>query len=226
MWRQEITPCQERLTAPLSLRDANKGLGFHSEEIYGWRTPRLEWNEALFPVLQEYNLLYDCSVEGDAAEEGRNCYWPHTLHEGSPLDNRIPSIADLWEVPAYPFVVPESLHEKVGKSVVTGLDYDIFGAKEYGCHALSGDEFAQILIYTLEQRIAGNRAPMTVGLHSDVYADMKNGEFPGTLSARERQLGVEKFINYALENYGDIVRFSTTVNLLDWLSNPSPLHAK
>ena len=216
---KEILPCQEWLTSEV--------IGVDAKDIKGWRSPRLEWNANLFPALVKHGFLYDCSIESDFENDGTSVYWPFTLDEGHPLQSDVPVVKGFWEMPAYAFHIPQALRGKTANEAsVTGLDYNVWIKKEWGGYELTGPEFTDILIYTLDQRMAGNRAPMLIGLHSDIYTDLhgKNEEYCGTKSARERQLAIEDFIEYAIHTYPDAVRIVPTIAVIEWMRNPQPLH--
>lgn len=190
--------------------------------IYGWRTPRLEWNDNILSLLEENNYLYDCSMEIAGDEEGLEFWWPHTLHNGSPLFDEVTE-HNLWEIPAYKFAIPKHLQgkNKVGSKLMTGLDFNVWAPKAWGGLELTGQDMFDILKYNLDQRIKGNKAPMHIGLHSDNYSSMKNDEFPNA-DNRSRQKAIEDFIIYALRTYPE-VRFVTPKNIIDWMSSPSSL---
>ena len=154
--------------------------------------------------------------------DGTQFYWPFTLHDGSPQHTDAGSFNALWELPAYNYMIPPSLQEVVGDTTITGLDFNILAKKEWGGLAMSGPEFTEILLHTLDLRMQGNRAPFAVGLHSDIYAEQKNSEYPGTANARERQLAIENFLTTARDRYPE-VRIVTAREVLDWMEDPQPL---
>ncbi len=212
---KELLECKELLSSP--------DIGFSDDMIFGWRTPRLEWNNALFSALVQESFLYDCSIETEFSGDGTSEYWPFTLDDGHPQHPEVDQFEGLWEMPAYTFHIPKSLRSKTdNQSVMTGLDFNVWAKKEWGSFQLTGPEFTEILIYTLDQRMKGNRAPMLVGLHSDIYSDMKNEDYPGTKNARERQLAIENFLEYAVNTYPE-VRVVPTKSVIDWMRNPVSL---
>lgn len=223
-YTKELKPTHDFLTKEYSRDVDSLGMGFSADELYGWRTPRLEWNDNLLAVLKENGYIYDCSMELEAEGDGTDFWWPHTLNNGSPAHKEVKKHAGLWEMPAYRFVIPESLRgeEKVGDSIMTGLDYNVWAPRAWGALELSGPEFTEILKYTLDQRMKGNRAPMLVGGHTDIYTEQKNSEYPGTANARARQKAIEDFIDYAVETYPE-VRFVTPKQIIDWMREPAAL---
>lgn len=210
---KEIDSCHSTLT---------KTMKFPAADIIGWRTPRLEWNNALFEALTETGFVYDCSIESDPSEDGTSHYWPHTLNKGTPLSNSVTSHPGMWQLPAYRFVIPEELQAKAGVSVVTGLDYNVWVKKGWGGLELSGPDFTEILKHNLDLRMEGNRCPMLIGLHSDVYSSKKDADYPSSGGAAGRQKAIEDFVEYAEATYPEI-RFVTGLDIIKWMRNPKPL---
>ena len=80
-------------------------------------------------------------------------------------------------------------------------------------------EFLATLKYTLDQRIAGNRAPFMFGAHTDYYSS-KYTAVPNATVA-ERQQAIEEFIDYARAK--PMVRVRSNKEILEWVRNPVPL---
>lgn len=219
---KEVAPCQDLLTKPYSKKNSKLGIGIAKSDIKGWRTPRLEWNDSIFAVIKDQGFLYDCSMELESEGDGTTFWWPHTLHNGSPAHPEVGNHSGLWEMPAYRFVIPNSLREQTGDSIMTGLDYNVWAPKDWGGKELTAPQFTDILKFTLDQRMKGNRAPLLIGLHSEMYAAEKDSECPATGSALNRQKAIEDFVEYALKTYPD-VRFVTPSQIIDWMRNPAPL---
>jgi hypothetical protein len=105
----------------------------------------------------------------------------------------------LWELPAVNFAIhPNDVDfvsgvykRKYGedsgftKGYVGGLDWDMWNHAE-----LDGKQTVSSLMYTLEKNMAGNRAPFTVGLHSQFYFEPKDEDFP-RISPPERREAFE-----------------------------------
>jgi hypothetical protein len=132
-WRQELTDCNTYIT---------EMVGVPANEIYGFRTPFLEYNDATLAVVQELGFQYDTSIEegyewNDDANggaggpmNGTDFYWPYTLDGRSPGHTtqvewgkglaEIEPHPGLWELPVYALVVPpDDKCEQYG--VPTGL---------------------------------------------------------------------------------------------------------
>jgi len=219
---KEVQPCQILLTKPYSKKNLSLGIGIDKNDIKGWRTPRLEWNDSIFAVLKQQGFLYDCSMELESEGDGTNFWWPHTLNDGSPAHAEVGNHRGLWEMPAYRFVIPESLRATVGDSIMTGLDYNIWAPKDWGGCELTSSDFTKILCFTLDQRMRGNRAPLLIGLHSDMYATEKDSETPASGTAQDRQKAIENFIEYAQKTYPE-VRIVTPTQIIEWMRKPSAI---
>jgi peptidoglycan/xylan/chitin deacetylase (PgdA/CDA1 family) len=74
-WGTEISNAYTTLSTNLGTTD-----------IFGFRAPKLEYNDALFGVLEEQGYWYDSSIEGgfDPTIDGTNFYFPYTLDTAGP----------------------------------------------------------------------------------------------------------------------------------------------
>jgi len=173
-------------------------------------------------------------------QDGTNFVWPYTLDQGStgntwttqPTDiNRVTSHPGFWQIPIHVFMVPpDDLATKYGfepgmsqrmaafarenmnsnwsaeTGKISGLDWNVL---EYaGC---TGPEFLAIMKHTLDLRLAGNRAPMMIGTHTQMM--------PATTP--DRREAIEDFLAYALEH--PEVRIVTPMQLIAWLRDPVAL---
>jgi peptidoglycan/xylan/chitin deacetylase (PgdA/CDA1 family) len=238
-WSAEIATCKSWLVrqfTPAEAASASTGLGLPSDSIQGFRAPFLEFGPALFPALREQGMRYDCSVEEGFEPEfdGANLAWPYRVAEGyGGGAGAAPSGAVLWELPVYALTVPPDeecarygvqpglrrrLHEKVdyfhaddGK--ITGFDWNLW--VEFG---LTPAEFVATLRYSLDRRLAGNRAPFTFGTHSDIYSEQYE-TLPNS-TAEERRRALAEVLADALAR--PEVRVVSARQLVDWLENPAP----
>ncbi len=129
-WGDEIDQCQNWLLLPapadadsssLNMGIATEGVGVAPEDITGFRTPFLFYNDNLFGTLIERGFHYDCSIEEGFQydQDGTDYYWPYTLDNGSPghevqVGNQNPNLAGitvsshpgLWEMPCYSVIAP------------------------------------------------------------------------------------------------------------------------
>jgi len=238
-WEREIRLSIDHLTQP-------GGLDVARDQLSGFRTPFLEYGNHTLTALQRAGLVYDCSIEEGFQEDqdGHGFIWPYTLDHRSPgnfATHRrfgLPLVREhpgLWELPVYAFIVPpDELCEIYGvapglrtrmktkndyfeadQGKITGMDWNLWF--EYG---MSKAEFLATLKYTLDLRLQGNRCPLTVGLHSGIYAD-RSPEQPPNATVQERRDALHEFLDYALSR--PEVRVVSARELLGWLQSPAPL---
>lgn len=238
-WNSELDECNTFLSNPFDPNepdyspDITKGIGIPFNEIYGFRTPYLEYNDNLFQALKNKNM-YDCSIEEGYQynHDGTNYYWPYTLDNGSPghdvqvawgSKQPIQPQPGLWEMPVYPVIVPPYLrptlksrvswfNEESGK--ITGFDYNMWVQFK-----LSKEEFVAIMKHTIDLRLQGNRAPLMIGAHTDYYSSKYTA--PPNASMAERRAALEEVLDYALNHQE--VRVVSIKKILDWVKNPVPL---
>jgi chitodextrinase len=250
-WLAEIDPCNSWLTKPYSATespaspDATKGIGMTTAKIQGFRSPYLHYNDALMSALRQRGFLYDVSIEDgfQPTVTGRTMLWPYTLDNGSPGNNYlqaqglkgpIGSHPGLWELPAYPVIVPPdaalaqyglstSLRSKVKANIphfdvstgkLTGLDYTMWVEAK-----MTKAEFVATLKYTLDERLAGNRAPFLYGAHTDYYSPKYGATTSATVA--ERRAALEEFVQYALSK--SEVRFRPFRDVITWMKSPVAL---
>lgn len=260
-WATEIDDCQNWLTLPAPVDSDSiskntgvetEGAGIKPEDIQGFRTPFLFYNDNVFTVLKEKGFHYDCSIEEGFQEDqdGTNFLWPYTLDNGSPghemqavignqdmANIKVNSHPGLWEMPAYAVVVPpDSLCDKYG--VPTGFrskmswypGFDVNAGKITGLdYNMWGYNKARM-----------NRAEFTATLKYTLDLRMQGNRAPflfgahtqyyvhtwnaGTnaIELEDRQGAIEDFIYYALETYPE-VRIVPYKDVLAWIRNPVPL---
>jgi len=215
-WQKEIQQSNQILS---------EKLGVPEDQIRGFRAPFLNFDEAMFRTLgQTRGMIYDCSLthiplggEGEMWQFYRHL-WPYTLHDdtdGMSGQWRVGKHPRIWELPVYtlPTVGPGRAQAVVAP--MAGFDSTAFGTL-----GKSGPDFYNSMKWALDLRLepGDNRAPLTVGLHSDTYSAVHKG-YGAPLEARRKAL--VDFIDYALTR--PEVRFVTAVELLEWMSSPAPL---
>jgi hypothetical protein len=225
--------------------DNSKGIGATAAQLTGFRTPFLEYNDATLAAVKALGFRYDTSIEDGYQydQDGSNYLWPYTLDHGSPghevlveWGSRAPISPrpGLWELPDHPVIVPpddkcamygvppglrarlqarQSWFDVAGGKI-TGFDYNLWVS-----FAMTKAEFVATLKYTLDQRLAGNRAPFMFGTHSDYYSSKYTAVPNATLL--ERQQAIEEFVDYARSK--PMVRVVPNQQILDWVRNPVPL---
>jgi hypothetical protein len=207
-WVKEIRDCQKNLVDIL---------GVPSSEIQGFRTPYLAFGKGTFDAIQETGLLYEATVTHQGDYNKRQHVWPYTLHKGfsersiAPTDWIYPGV---WEIPVYTVSV-----DITGHPPVTGFDSSIL-TQAYG------NEYATMLRMGLDYRLTaqGNRAPYTVGLHSDTYSDENAAakiNYDPRMNLPDRKKALSDFIDYALTKPN--VRFISAKQLIHWMRNPVAL---
>jgi len=240
-WEAEIERCIGLLTSA-----EDEGIGVRRDRLFGFRTPFIEYNDEVLTAARKKGMIYDCSIEEGVqeGEDGRNFVWPYRLDRGSPGNDavreqwrlpRVTSHPGLWEIPAYVFIVPpddrcgdygiqpglrERLRQRnsyfnTDQGKITGFDWNLWF--EFG---MSKEEFLATLKYTFDLRLEGNRCPMTVGVHGDIYAD-KSSEQPPSSTPQERRDALQEFLDCVLSHPD--VRVVSAKELLDWLRSPASL---
>ena len=208
-WEREIQKCEEALDNELGIN------------TLGFRAPYIEYNSNLFYALISKGLLYDCSVShafDTTGDGGKNFYWPYTLDNDTPgNDRKVGKFPGLWEMPAYAVMIPPELRlDYCNKDRVTGLDWNMWYEEGY---CMNKGDFVSSLIYSLDQRMKGNRAPMIFGAHTSVYSDTYGHNERATV--KDRRDALVDFINYALSI--PEVRFVSMKELINWLREPVAL---
>jgi hypothetical protein len=200
-------------------------LGVPAGSIRGFRAPFLNFDEALFRTLEATGgMIYDCSLThipiGGPGEQWMvyQHLWPYTLHndtDGMSGQWRVGKHPRIWEIPVYtlPTVGPARAQSIVAP--MAGFD-----STAYGTLGKSAPDFYNSMKWALDLRLekGDNRAPLTIGLHSDTYST-QHKVYTAPLEARRKALA--DFIDYALTKPD--VRFVSAVQLLQWMSTPAPL---
>jgi peptidoglycan/xylan/chitin deacetylase (PgdA/CDA1 family) len=199
-------------------------LGVKPGSIRGFRAPFLQFDQALFETLgQTGGMIYDCSLthipigpEGDNWRDVRHL-WPYTLHNGTDGKSgqwQVGKHPKIWEIPVY--TMPTTSPDRYQSANVNMAGFD---STAYGTLGKSGPDFYNSMKWSLDLRLdkVDNRAPLTIGLHSDTYSSRHTG-YSAPLEARRKALA--DFIAYALTK--PEVRFVSAVQMLQWMSSPVP----
>lgn len=237
-WNTEIDGCTAALSLPFDPNEPNtspnaaNGIGLSVNEIYGFRTPYLEYNDNLFVALKNKNM-YDCSIEEgfQYLQDGTNFVWPYTLDNGSPghdvqvewgSKQPIQPQPGMWEMPVYTVIVPPELRETMKARVswfdvnggkITGFDYNLWVSFK-----MTKAEYLATLKHTLDLRLQGNRAPFMLGAHTDYYSSKYSTP---AATVAERRAAMKEFLDYAQSK--SAVRITSVNNILDWVKDPSPM---
>jgi peptidoglycan/xylan/chitin deacetylase (PgdA/CDA1 family) len=236
-WQAEMRRCAEILERPEGRADAPApgGLGLRRGALAGFRTPYLEYGDGTLEAAQREAFAYDCSIEEgmEDDQDGRNFVWPYRLDRGSPASPEIRPHPGLWEIPVYVLVVPPDAEcERLGvppglrerlkarqayfdprSGKITGMDWNLW------CEfAMTPAEFLATVEYTLALRLAGNRCPLTIGLHSELYSD-RPGEPGCPTPPAARRATLAELVD-RLQRH-DEVRIVSARELLQWLRHPA-----
>ena len=213
-------------------RDVIHANGIPSEHHFGFRTPYLRYTDETFKVIKELGFLYDVSINASTKLQAGETHWPYTLDNGSIDGNKdnnaygetspISNHPGLWSIPCSRIKVhPDDLKEvetvMSAKSsnfngYITGLDYNLWNEAE-----LDSGQTVRALMHTLEETLAGNRAPLSIGVHSQYYFTPFPTEFPNIPQEKRRQAFIE-FVKQASAK--ENVFFVSADMVIRYMQNP------
>ncbi len=243
-WEAEIGRTIDILTRPWNPAEVPgkpnpaSGIGAPRAGLIGFRAPFIESSDNGMAAVARAGLIYDSSIEEgpDLGPHRGELVWPYLLDAGIPANE--PPIGPhpgLLEIPIGNYIVPpddacerygvrpglrDALKARQeyflpGNGEITGMDWNL-----WNLYTMTPGEFLATLKYTLDLHRNGNRSPMTVGLHSELYtvrADLKTD--PAVI--RARRAAVEAFLEYALSQ--PEVRLVSHKELLAWIDAPTLL---
>jgi peptidoglycan/xylan/chitin deacetylase (PgdA/CDA1 family) len=251
-WKSELLAAIEWYCKPFDPSeepespDLRCGIGLQPSQLFGFRTPYLEYNDSVLAAIKAVGFEYDCSIEEGFQDDqdGTNFLWPYTLDNGSPGNAK--TTADsasqpvgkhpgLWEMPVYAATVPpDSLCGRYG--VKPGLRQKMAKVRDYFAadngkltgidwnlwvdFGMTKAEFLATVKYSFDLRLAGNRCPFLFGTHSDIYSEAYPDSMPNS-TAKERREALGEFLDYALSK--PETRVVTVKNVLDWMRKPAAL---
>jgi peptidoglycan/xylan/chitin deacetylase (PgdA/CDA1 family) len=243
-WEAEMRRTVEILTRPWhpaeipERPDPASGIGVARAALIGFRAPFIEPSDSGMAAAVKMGLVYDSSIEegpGLGPHYG-GFAWPYTLDLGIPANTPpIGRYPGFWEIPLGNYIappdaecprygVPAGLRDALKtrqdyfqpeNGEITGMDWNLWNQ-----YAMTPGEFLATLEYTLDRHLAGNRSPMTVGFHSELYTIKSDGKTDPAV-IRARRAAVEAFLAYALSK--PEVRLVNHRELLGWLKNPTLL---
>lgn len=218
--------------------------------LTGFRAPYLAYNQPMMDNLVKLGYRYDTSVEEGYGKQfdGTNFRWPYRMDNGIPghaegwwgsPNNKdaveMTTAKGVWQLPNHVLMVPEDqfaqqynfesgLWARIKEQAphledhkITGFDYNLWVNAR-----LSGRDVLAILKYSLDLRLAGNRAPFLFGVHSQYYVDEAwAARHTKNVTIAEMQDTISAFIDYALSK--PEVRIRPANDVLDWMENPVPL---
>jgi peptidoglycan/xylan/chitin deacetylase (PgdA/CDA1 family) len=209
-------------------------LGIERCKLWGFRTPFLNFSQATFLAMKGAGVRYDTSVEfgydwfqpagsdkgygPGTAEAGKHYYWPFTMDGPFPggfASKGVGPTPGMWEFPVYTF------NKITGDTAatVTGFDFNLWNKSQ----SEASFSYTEVLKQSLDQRMAGNRSPFAVGLHTDVYSQFNTSANTTwtNFDYQARRKALSDFIEYALSK--PEVRLVTYRQLIEWMRQPKPL---
>jgi peptidoglycan/xylan/chitin deacetylase (PgdA/CDA1 family) len=229
-------------------------LSIPADSVFGFRTPFLEYGDGTMQALEELNFRYDCSVEcgfewytirkgytdengnwipglhysTSLASGGKRHWWPYTMDDGVPEGTSFYSshmVPGMWQIPVNVYQNPpadftdfENISDDMQVGTITGFDFNVWNVME------TKDEALTLFKFIFHQRLQGNRAPLTLNLHSDYYSEHNstvndpNSQDYFTVTLEERREVLEELIEYMIQ-FQD-VRLVPYATLIDWLEEP------
>ncbi len=178
--------------------------------IYGFRTPRLEYDAGTWSAVKSFGFTYDCSIEHD---NWGSPVWPYTLnnglHSSANLDGKTPpsNMGGTWEIP---------VHELNG---MTGFDFNYYDAGK-------ANAYGNALKQDLDSRYSGNRCPLIINAHTEYYSEEWPEENPNihwNSTIEQRREILADVIDYALTKPD--VRIVPIIDIIRWMRNPVELGA-
>jgi len=212
--------------------------GIPSEHHFGFRTPYLRYSDSTFTAIHELGFKYDVSISASSSNEAGDAFWPYTL-DGEPDENGnvspdntenltrpIRNHPGLWTIPCSRIKVhPDDMQqitatmETKGYSnfdgYITGLDWNLWNEAE-----MDSGQTVRALMHTLEETMNGNRAPFTIGVHSQYYFQASPDFFPN-ITQEQRRGAFAEFVKQASEKHG--VFFVSSDMVIRWVENPVSL---
>jgi peptidoglycan/xylan/chitin deacetylase (PgdA/CDA1 family) len=225
VWQAEITKANDLFVNTLGVERCKLG---------GFRTPFLAFSQNTFDAMKGAGMHYDTSVEfgydwwqplgsdkgwgPGTLDSGKHYYWPFTMDAAFPAgfaSKGVGTSPGIWEFPVYTF------NKITGDTAatVTGFDFNLW-TKNQNEPTFA---FADVLKQSLDQRLAGNRSPFAIGVHTDIYAQFN--EAANTtwtmFNYQARRKALSDFIDYALAK--PEVRLITYRQMIDWMRHPTSL---
>jgi len=192
---QSKTPTKDQIIGAVDW--LNETCGVPREEMRGFRTPLLAFDQSTFDNLANLSFTYDSSI-ADAelnSADGTNNLWPYTMDNGIAQScmasggtcNQTKSNPGLWEVP---------LWRMRDEDDTLLLAVDWFEEEK---------TVTETLTRNFDKKYSGNKAPFPISLSASNLVDNI-----GELTA---------WIDDTLSTYDDVF-FVTTHELLEWMRNP------
>ena len=184
----------------------------------------------------------DVAFSPGDAKGGKLYWWPYDLKigaaagsspiPGSVLPKATDGLAGLLEVPVCRYQYSENenltdaqllqIDDAMKVSGVTGFDFNMF--KKLCNQAANKEKMLQVFKFNFQQRMQGNRCPITINVHTDYYSDFNlTVNDPSSQDVikdpvKDRRWIIEEFTKYVLQF--PAVRIVPYTTMLDWMKNP------
>jgi hypothetical protein len=186
--------------------------------VRGYRAAQDALNPAMYEAIKQMGYDYGNSSTTNHSTN-QPAWWPGMLDDGWPGgptwdDRDFGGTAGIWEV-------PQTYSE--GSSRYCEKDWFLPPA------SVDGAAWRADMQATFTKLYNGNRAPLSLCLHSQEWGPANALAFGGTAemnaSIVERQKAMNDFLDWLLSGQFPDVRIVTHSQLLDWMKSPVPLRA-
>ena len=189
-----------------------------------------------------YNFPYTMSEDDGNGNFARD-NWEKFNYWGEREGQRIARNDDLWALPCMRFAIDPidyaDIEPKMKKNAkkyameeqgedfneaeweakwkfdgfVTGLDYNMWNEAE-----MDEDQTVRSWLQTVKNSLNSNRAPVTIGIHSQYYFESKEATYPNMGTAAKKQSAFERFVEEASKMQD--VYFVSGDMVIRWMQNP------
>ena len=203
--------------------DAMIAAGIPKHHQFGFRTPFLAYTDSAFTAMRRIGFMYDASINSSRAPHQAN--FPYTLDNTAGrdgTDNTVRIHPGLWTIPITSVEIAEVDRPNLGhipayiRSAwrVAGLDWNLWDQAQ-----LDSGQTVRALMNTVRRSLDGNRAPISLGFHSQYYFTQSG--IPLVPLSLERRRGLfEEFVRQASQL--DNVFFVSADMVIRWMQNPVP----
>jgi hypothetical protein len=220
-WQSEQGGCQTEL---MQVLQAPSGSTWRSY-LWGSRAPYLQYNDAYFEVLRRIPVpvTYDSSIEATDLTWGVSmpfyrAPWPFTMDQGIPPGCRTSLLPPhyteniaisrhhcIWEIPIYQYMWKGRWSSP--------FDINLWSPGSFGLDP-AGEEVRELFRYNLDLHLNGNRAPFTIGVHSQNLT-------PDKPAVRELYAWLFDEIDRRIAA-GEPWLYVSILELIDYLSDETP----
>ena len=198
-----------------SATDAMIAAGIPKAHQFGFRTPFLAYTDSTYIAMQRIGFMYDASINSSRNPGDANFPYTLNLPTTGRDDTSIGGYPGLWTIPITRVSIPAADRPALGnRQNIAGLDWNMWADA-----GMDSGQTVRALMNTVQMSLDGNRAPVSLGFHSQFYFTASGiSENPLTL-ARRRGL-FEEFVRQASQL--DNVFFVSADMVIRWMQNPVP----